>query len=77
MRHCLKITDDRYENIVNGRKKAEVRNNDRDFQFGDSITFTDTKGVSRGDESWIVTHVHSGIGIISGYVVLSIERAAN
>lgn len=36
--HELKIWDEYFGKVVSGRKKAEVRKNDRDFRLGDTVT---------------------------------------
>lgn len=37
MRHELKIWPKYYRRVANGTKTFEVRNNDRGFQFGDTV----------------------------------------
>ncbi len=73
VRHYLKVGDDYLRNLTLGRKKAEVRLNDRDYQVGDILEFR----VFDNDEylyfSFKITHIHSGLGLKEGYVVLSLE----
>lgn len=71
MNHQLKIEPQYLENLLSGRKKAEVRVNDRDYQLGDTLEFWD-----RNSDQFVkfsVTHVHSGLGMEGHYVVLSVE----
>ena len=70
--HKLKIEENYLKNLISGRKKAEIRNNDRDYQVGDVLIFTDSLGV---DYCFKITHIHSGLGLQEGYVCLSVERS--
>lgn len=88
--HRLKIKDCFLQNICSGKKKAEVRKDDRDYQVGDIIQFKtkiDKNAPMCGnslyegdylfhDESFVITHVLRGCqyGIVDDYVVLSIEK---
>lgn len=71
MIHNLKIQKQYLDNLLSGKKKTEIRYNDRDYQVGDILRF---------GESWetpiefIITHIHSGLGLQEGWVVLSVER---
>lgn len=67
MTHKLKIEKEYLLNLLNGRKKSEVRLNDRDYQVGDILNFVNTAGKFK------ITHIHSGLGLKEGYVVLSVE----
>ena len=75
MRHELKIGREYLKNLVAGRKKAEVRYNDRDYQVNDTLVFNHC-GVEDGEYEFVfgVTHVHSGLGLADGYVMLSVVR---
>jgi hypothetical protein len=68
--HELKIEKNYLQNILDGKKYAEVRYNDRDYQVGDTLEFSDW----RGKYSFIITHIHSGLGMADGYVILSIRK---
>ena len=71
--HNIKIEDDYYDNICLGRKKVEIRRNDRDYQGGDILDFLFEDGEMRGDGGrYLITHVHSGYGMQEGFVALSI-----
>jgi hypothetical protein len=37
--HDLKLFDESYQPIVEGRKRADIRLNDRDYQVDDTITY--------------------------------------
>lgn len=82
--HKLKIKKDYLDNILSGKKKCEVRLNDRDFQVGDTVYLYDyeslgvTKEIKSYDKfSFIykITHIHSGLGMADNYVILSFKRA--
>ena len=73
MKHYLKIELNYLENLLSGKKKAEIRFNDRDYQVGDTLLFpTDYAGKYHEFE---ITHIHSGLGLQEGYVVLSIIKS--
>lgn len=82
MQHNLKISKDRLANLLIGRKKCEIRLNDRDYQTGDTLGFDSlnpmhelSKGsYLKNDVVFRITHIHSGLGMADGYVVLSLER---
>ena len=71
--HELKIERNYLENLIDGTKKSEIRYNDRDYQVGDILEFTHPY---TGDLfSYDITHIHSGLGLKDGYVVLSVKAA--
>ena len=70
MMHELKIEKNYLENLCLNKKKAEIRYNDRDYQVGDKLSFI-SSGYSR---VFIITHIHSGLGLQEGYVCLSLEQ---
>lgn len=78
--HTLKLEQRWYPAIIEGEKKAEFRINDRDYQVGDLIHFTDTNGEEYEGmfNLFIITHVlpirevKIGEGKLDDYVVLSI-----
>ena len=79
MIHELKIDKNYLRRLVSGKKKAEIRLNDRDYQLGDTLKFYNTtRYVNPGDndfwELFNITHIHSGLGLKEGYVCLSVER---
>lgn len=74
MKHQLKIQNQYYEDVSMGRKDFEVRYNDRDYKKGDEIRFTDITGLQKRQGTWRVKHIHSGLGLADGYVVLGLVR---
>jgi len=68
-KHKLKIREHYLRNLIHGRKKVEIRFNDRDYQVGDALEFEDVNGVYY----FFITHVHSGLGMETGYLALSVE----
>jgi len=68
--HDLKIQECYLDNLMLGRKTAEIRYNDRDYQVGDTIRFSLK---ANNKISYIITHIHSGLGMQEGYVVLSLK----
>lgn len=72
MIHKLKIEQQYLDNLISGRKKAEIRLNDRDYQVGDTLLFYDYG--NEEDVRLVITHIHSGLGMQPGYVVLSVEK---
>ena len=73
MKHTLKIGKEYFENLMSGAKTAEVRLNDRDYQLGDMLEFFDYE--TELYVKFIVTHIHSGLGLKENYVVLSVKKA--
>lgn len=71
MNHTLRIEKQYLVNLMLGRKKCEVRYNDRDYQLGDVLEFYDSE--KEEDVRFTITHIHSGLGLQDGYVVLSVE----
>ena len=67
MKHELKIEKQHLENLLSGKKKAEVRYNDRYYQVGDILEFG-------RNIHFLITHIHSGLGMKEPFVVLSVER---
>lgn len=80
MNHELKIRIEFCDAVLSGEKNFEIRNNDRGFQKGDTITFkaVDSMELSRGhdinDKKYIITYVLSGWGLNDGYVALGIKE---
>lgn len=66
-----------------GVKQFEIRNNDRDYQFGDRIRFrvVDDEGNYKSslldNELYEITYVLSGWGLEPGYVALGIREVAD
>jgi ASC-1-like (ASCH) protein len=72
MIHKLKIGDEYLRNLTTGAKKCEIRLNDRDYQMDDILEFWDSEYVLY--RYFVVTHIHSGLGLQENYVVLSISK---
>lgn len=74
MIHKLKIENNYLQNLLAMKKKAEIRYNDRDYQLGDIIVFTYYESHREPlEHKFKITHVHSGLGMKDGYVVLSLN----
>jgi ASC-1-like (ASCH) protein len=80
MIHKLKIRSRYLDDLISGKKKAEVRINDRNYQVGDMLEFDTTNPLQNPDipngikVTFHITHIHKGIGLARGYVMLSVER---
>ena len=74
MIHDLKIEPNYLDNLVSGLKRAEIRFNDRDYQKGDTLRFKDYRGLDIKEYLFEILHIHSGLGMERGYVVLSVMR---
>lgn len=75
--HTLKITDGWWKELALDRKRFELRRNDRDYQIGDHIKFTNIVGAPREHESkfWVITHVLTDVdGLQNGYAGISLRR---
>lgn len=73
IKHKLKIEDTHFANIMLGRKKFEVRYNDRNYQLGDLIEFIHTNGCDRAGETFEIIFVQSGYGLQNEFVILGIN----
>jgi len=78
MNHELKTWVHYYNEIVNGRKKFELRKNDRDFKVGDLLILqeydNDTKEYTGSSCIVSVDYIlHGGsFGLDEGYCIMSI-----
>lgn len=75
--HELKIHPEYFEAVVLGRKRFEVRKNDRNFQCGDLLDlreFMPGEGYTGHRRRFLVTYVLRGgeFGIDPEYVVMSL-----
>ena len=79
MRHELKIQEPYADAIADGRKRFEVRINDRGYQAGDTVSFAviDNHGLPVTHDisgiQYLITYVYSGTGLADGFVVFGIE----
>lgn len=77
--HTLKTWPEMFDAIEDGRKRFDVRRNDRGFQTGDTLIFRKySPEIDRhyqGVDPIVarVTYILSGFGIESGYVAMSFE----
>ena len=82
MKHSLKIEEQYLDNLIDGKKKVEIRVNDRDYQVGDTLDFSGSAELYGYDEFrfkkclFRVTHIHSGMGMEKGWVAMSVESYA-
>jgi ASC-1-like (ASCH) protein len=74
MIHKLKIQKEYLDGLTSGRKKCEIRINDRDYQRGDVLQFYDYSKTEPVEHLFEVTHIHSGLGMDRNYVVLSVSE---
>ena len=78
--HELKIYPEFFELVLQGKKKFELRKDDRGFAEGDYILlkeFNPEDGSFTGRErKYIISYIlRDFIGLTSGYVIMSIEPA--
>jgi len=79
MVHELKILPEYFEAVASGKKKFEVRYDDRDYQTGDELILHE---INRGYEGSYtgrcirvsVTYVYRGDYCKRGYCIMSIEH---
>ena len=80
--HILKILPKYYLAVASGEKTFELRKNDRDYQVGDLIIFTDTDGTPymtqhKEKTPFRITYIlkdASEYGLKDGYCILGIKR---
>lgn len=80
MTHIIKIKEEYWHHKREGKKNFEVRLNDRDYQVGDLLeydiitkdwtVFLTTKLCPKDE----IIYVHTGVGMIEGYVVLGVRE---
>ncbi|HGF0145379.1 TPA: DUF3850 domain-containing protein [Citrobacter freundii] len=78
MIHDLKIYSEHFSGVLTGVKRAELRENDRDFRVGDTLHLMETqKGSCKATGEFVnavITHIADVGEWLPGYVLLSIER---
>lgn len=74
--HVLKIRPQYIEWLTLEEKRVEIRQNDRDYQRGDTIHFINAETQERVDGVYRITHVLADFeeGIVPGYAALSIAK---
>ncbi|MEG0622039.1 MAG: DUF3850 domain-containing protein [Hafnia sp.] len=76
--HELKILPEYFESVISGKKKAELRRNDRYFSAGDKLLLKEWSlehEYSGRSVGCIITDVADVSSLAKGYVLLSIERS--
>lgn len=68
--HQLKCDNEPFHAVWDGRKRAEYRNNNRQFEVADKLILVDSTEESRRI-ACIITHIQTGYGIPDGYAMLS------
>lgn len=74
MIHDLNIEPNYLDNLLSGKKKVELRFNDRDYQKGDTLLFKKYGFTEVSKHEFEITHIHSGLGMREGYVALSVSE---
>lgn len=79
--HELKIEQIHLARILEGDKMFEIRNNDRSYQVGDTISFIpldsdliDVYQIRTPIPKYRITSLYSGYGLQEGFVVLGIKE---
>ncbi|MBQ9003778.1 MAG: DUF3850 domain-containing protein [Eggerthellaceae bacterium] len=80
MKHILKIERPFADAVVEGRKKFEVRRNDRGFNAGDTVEFRCVEGGAEArhkinGKRYRIAYVLSGHGLREAFVAFGIEDA--
>lgn len=75
MVHVLKILSEHFTPVMEGKKLAELRNNDRNFKMGDYLHLREYSHDSYTGKSCIaeVIHVADVNAYLKGFVLLSIK----
>lgn len=74
--HEIKIAASFYDDVTNGRKRFELRKNDRDYKEGDSIKmleFKDGRHTGRTIDADIIYLLENYTGLEEGYCILGID----
>lgn len=75
-RHEVKIAASYYDDIANGKKRFELRKNDRGYKEGDSLKmleFKDGKHTGRTIDADIIYMLEEYTGLQEGYCILGID----
>lgn len=79
MNHEIKLSEAYCDAVYSGDKTFEVRKNDRGYQKGDHVSFIpvdrdyETFYHPVSEKEYIITYVHSGLGLEKDYVVFGIK----
>lgn len=68
MEHKLKIDDVYKHRREQGIKPFEIRYNDRDYQVGDTVSF------SEYGPKYLITYIHTGYGMKDGFVCMTLKE---
>lgn len=74
--HEVKIASSYYEDIISGKKKFELRKNDRGYKVGDSLKmleFDEGKHTGRTIDADIIYMLEDYTGLEEGYCILGID----
>lgn len=74
--HMLKLDTRWFHDLLQDKKRAEIRSTDRDYQVGDTIKFVENGGLGRtvcATITHIVAYNDFPDGIQPGYAVLSVK----
>lgn len=76
--HELRILQPFFDHVKDGKKKFEIRKNDRNFSVNDSLVLKETfdlNGEETGRKAYFdITYIlHKGPGLAKGYVILGIS----
>lgn len=72
--HELKILPQHFWPVVDGLKRAELRNNDRNFKVGDVLALYEWDGDYTGERiDKLIVHIADVGAYLPGYVLISIE----
>ena len=79
MTHVLKILPQHFQDVWDGKKRAELRKDDRDFAVGDLLTLREWDGENFTGSGIVVrvTHILRNCpeyGLMDGYCILSFKR---
>lgn len=77
--HELKTWPEFFWPLLNGKKTAEYRKNDRNFAIGDTLRLREWSpddGYSGREACAVVTHITDGELMPAGYVMLSLGRVS-
>jgi ASC-1-like (ASCH) protein len=74
MTHELKIEPQYFKEIISGKKKFELRKNDRNFQVGNILILKDVFDSGKCYHAHVTSIIHGPIfGLEEGYCIMSIE----
>ena len=77
MEHDLKILPEYFEPVLDGRKKFEIRKNDREFNVGDTLLLREwysNEYTGREVRRKVTYVLPTAVGLAKDYVILSIEE---